>query len=115
MGYSLEAVIATEPVLCELVGSVRQASIVPLGQRLSLLLMRDEFFDAITVVGAPALDGFWKAPAGFGNVLAACSACGPVAYVKEPRSGTVVCDEVRQGLRDRQHAARQTPQRRVAT
>jgi hypothetical protein len=89
MGYSLEAVIATEPVLCELVGSVRQASIVPLGQRLSLLPMRDEFFDAVTVVGAPALDGFWKAPAGFGNVLAACSARGPVAYVEAEYFGGV--------------------------
>jgi hypothetical protein len=89
MGYCLEAVIATEPVLCELVGSVRVVSIVPLGQHLSLLPMRDEFFDAVTVAGAPALDGFWKAPAGFGSVLAACSARGPVAYVEAEYFGGV--------------------------
>lgn len=82
MGHSLEAVIATEPVLRELAGPIKEAHIVPLGQHLSLLPMTDEFFDAITSAGAPRLDGFWKAPAGFGSALAACSATGPVAYVE---------------------------------
>ena len=42
----------------------------------------DAFFDAVTVAGAFELDGFWKAPAGFDEALAACSMTGPVAYVK---------------------------------
>ena len=40
------------------------------------------YFDAVTVAGAPELDGFWKAPAGLGRLLAACSATGPAAYVE---------------------------------
>jgi hypothetical protein len=80
--YCLEAVVATEPVLHALAGSLEVAHIVPLGQHLSLLPMTDVLFDAITVAGAAELDGFWKAPAGFGSTLAACSAKGPVAYVE---------------------------------
>ncbi|WP_086822182.1 hypothetical protein [Allokutzneria sp. NRRL B-24872] len=82
MGYCLEAVIASELVLRDLAGIVAEARIVPLGQHLSLLPMTAAFFDAITVPGAPELDGFWKAPLGFGSALAACSAKGPVAYVE---------------------------------
>jgi hypothetical protein len=51
--------------------------------------MTDAFFDAVTVTGAPQLDGFWKAPAGFGSALAACSANGPVAYVEAEYFGGV--------------------------
>jgi hypothetical protein len=48
-----------------------------------MLPMTDALFDAVTVSGAPQLDGFWKAPAaGFGRALAACSTNGPVAYVE---------------------------------
>jgi hypothetical protein len=82
MGHSLEAVIATEFVLQELAGSIKEAHVVPLGQHLSLLPMTDALFDAITIAGAPQLDGFWKAPAGFGSALTACSVAGPVAYVE---------------------------------
>lgn len=82
MGYRLQAVIAAESLLRELVGSVGGATIVPLGQHLSLLPMTDELFDAVTEPGAPELDGFWKVPAGFGHALAACSEGGPVAYVE---------------------------------
>ncbi|MFY7065767.1 hypothetical protein ACOQFV_07890 [Nocardiopsis changdeensis] len=80
--YQLEAVIADRAVLRELAGPVRQAHIVPLNQGLSLLPMTDALFDALTVAGAPGLDGFWKAPAGLGDRSAACSAHGPVAYVE---------------------------------
>ncbi|GAB3744428.1 hypothetical protein GCM10027598_78990 [Amycolatopsis oliviviridis] len=80
--YCLQAAIAAEPVLRALAGSVEEARIVPLGQRLFLLPMTDEFFDAVTVAGAAELAGFWKAPAGFDRALAACSANGPVAYAE---------------------------------
>ncbi|MBM7774501.1 hypothetical protein JOD54_004705 [Actinokineospora baliensis] len=82
MGYSLQAVIASEPVLRDLAGTIEQARIVPLGQHLSLLPMTDAFFDAVAVPGAPELDGFQKAPPGFGSALAACSSKGPTAYVE---------------------------------
>jgi hypothetical protein len=80
--YRLQAVIAAEHVLRDLADAFENARIVPLGQHLSLLPMTDELFDAVTVAGTPPLDGFWKAPAGFGRALAACSANGPVAYVE---------------------------------
>lgn len=35
----------------------------------------------VTSVGAPELDGFWKAPAGFDRLLTVCSETGPVAHV----------------------------------
>ncbi|KAA2253832.1 hypothetical protein F0L68_31605 [Solihabitans fulvus] len=82
MGYRLQAAIATETVLRALADPAEDVRIVPLGQHLSLLPMTDALFDAVTVVGAPQLDGFWKAPAGFGRTLADCSANGPVAYVE---------------------------------
>lgn len=89
MGYRLQAVIATEPVLRELIGSVKDARVVPLGQHLSLLPMTDVLIDAVTVAGAPELDGFWMAPAGFGRALAECSAHGLVGYVEAEYFGGV--------------------------
>jgi hypothetical protein len=80
--YCLQAVIATGSVLRELTVTVTKARIVPLGQHLWLLPVTDALFKAVTVAGAPELDGFWKAPAGFDRVLAACSATGPLAYVE---------------------------------
>lgn len=80
--YRLQAVIAAEHVLRDLVGACEDANIAPLNQGLSLLPMIDEFFDAVTVREMPKLDGFWKIPAGFHLALAACSANGPVAYVE---------------------------------
>jgi hypothetical protein len=80
--YRLHALIATEHLLRDLAGAGEGAHIVPLGQHLSLLAMTDALFDAFTVAGAPQLDGFWKAPAGLGRALAACSRNGPVAYVE---------------------------------
>jgi hypothetical protein len=80
--YCLQAVVAIEHVLSELVGAIEDAHIVPLGQHLSLLPMTDALFDAVTVAGTPRLDGFWKMPAAFDRMLAACSAKGPVAYVE---------------------------------
>lgn len=87
--YALEAVIASQPVLRELAGSIREAHFVDLDQRLSLLVMTDELFDAVTVVGAHVLDGFRKVPAGFDSKLAACSVGGPVAYVEADFFGGV--------------------------
>jgi hypothetical protein len=55
---------------------------VALDQGLSLLPMTDAFVEAITMTGMPQLDGYWKAPAGFGHARAVCSANGPVAYVE---------------------------------
>jgi hypothetical protein len=80
--YCLQAVIATESVLRELTATGTKSRIVPLGQHLSLLPMTNAPFKAVTVAGAPELDGFWKAPAGFDRVLAACSATGPLAYIE---------------------------------
>ncbi|MGW4527450.1 hypothetical protein [Amycolatopsis sp. NPDC004378] len=82
MGYYLQAVVAAEPVLRTLTDSIEGTCTVPLGQHLSLVPMTDGLFDAVTAVGAAELDGFWKAPTGFGNALAACSANGPIAYVE---------------------------------
>ncbi|UJW30437.1 MerR family transcriptional regulator [Saccharothrix sp. AJ9571] len=82
MGYCLQAVIASEPVLRDLAGDIEEACIVPLCQHLWLLPMTDAFFDAVTVLDAPEIDGFRETPAGFGSALAACSAKGPVAYVE---------------------------------
>ena len=82
MGYYLQAVVATEPVLRTLADSIEGACVVPLGQHLSLLPMTDALFDAVTAAGTADLNGFWKAPAGFGSALAACSVNGPVAYVE---------------------------------
>jgi hypothetical protein len=87
--YCLEAVIASQLVLRELASSNQQAHIVALGQHVSLLPMTDALHDAATVAGAPELDGFWKAPAGFSSTLAACSAKGPVAYVEAEFFGGV--------------------------
>ncbi|MCZ4102509.1 MULTISPECIES: hypothetical protein [Streptomyces] len=85
--YCLQAVIATESVLRELVGSTAGACIVPLGQHLWLLPMTDALFDAVTVAGASELDGFWKAPAGLDRLLATCSETGPVAYIEADHFG----------------------------
>jgi hypothetical protein len=82
MGYCLQAVISTEPVLWKLAGSAEGIRVIPLGRHLSLLPMTNALFDAVTVAGAAELDGFWKAPAGFGHALAACSVGGPIAYVE---------------------------------
>jgi hypothetical protein len=80
--YRLQAVIAAEHVLRDLADAFEDARIVSMGQHLFLLPMTDALFDAVTVAGEPQLDGFWKAPEGFGRALAACSASGPVAYVE---------------------------------
>ncbi|MEV4310841.1 hypothetical protein [Actinocrispum sp. NPDC049592] len=74
--YRLEAIIASDPTLRSL--AISGAHIVPLDQGLSLLPMTDALFSAIT--GDAKLDGFWKAPTGLGDVLAACP--GPVAYIE---------------------------------
>ncbi len=82
MGYFLQAVVSTEPVLRTVAGSVEGACVVPLGQHLSLLPMTDELFDAVTAAGGGELAGFWKVPAGFADTVATCSAGGPIAYVE---------------------------------
>jgi hypothetical protein len=78
--YRLEAVIGAAPALRA--GSFADAHVVPLAGHLSLMPMTDALFDAVTITGAPVLDGFWKAPAGLGGALSACSKAGPVAYVE---------------------------------
>lgn len=85
--YCLEAAIAGESVLRALAGSFEGARIVALGQHLSLLPMTGKLFS--TIAGAGKLDGFWEAPAGFGDALAACSVNGPVAYVEADFFGGV--------------------------
>jgi len=82
MGYQLQGAIATEHVLRKLAGTADDACIVPLTQHFCLLPMTDALHDAVTVAGAAELEVFWKAPAGFGRALAACSAGGPVTYVE---------------------------------
>ena len=78
MGYQLQGAISTEDVLRKLAGTAQDAHVVTLTQHLCLLPMTDALFDAVTVAGAAKLDAFWKAPAGLGRALAACSAGGPV-------------------------------------
>jgi hypothetical protein len=87
--YSLQAAIAADPVLRALAGGVERARTIPLGQHLMLLPMTDALFDAVTITGAPDLEGFWKAPAGFGRALADCSAHGPVAYIEAEYFGGI--------------------------
>lgn len=87
--YCLAGVIAAQSVLHELTGSVPATGILPLSGHLSLLPMTDALFDAMTIVGAATLDGFWQAPAGFGDALATCSATGPVGYVEADFLGGV--------------------------
>jgi hypothetical protein len=82
MGYQLQGAISTEPVLWTLAGALENARIVPLGQHLFFLPMTDALFEAVTVAGPAGLDGFWRAPVGFGLALAACSAGGPITYVE---------------------------------
>lgn len=82
MAYYLRAVIGGEVVLRELADTVAAARIVPLGQHLSLVPVTTAFAGAVTGVGAPALAGFLSVPAGVGDVLARCSATGPVACVE---------------------------------
>lgn len=81
--YQLEAVIAAEHVLNHLTtGAGAEARVVPLGARLCLVPMTDALFGAVADAGAPKAEAFWKLPAGYGAVLAACSVHGPVAYVE---------------------------------
>jgi hypothetical protein len=89
VGYLLQAVIGTERVLREWAGPIPEADICSLGQHVSLVPMTDELFVAVTLPGAPEPDGFWKAPAGLGQALTACSASGPVAYVEAEYFGGV--------------------------
>lgn len=79
----LEAVIGAEPVLRDL------GPAVELSQHLWLVPMTDELFDALTVDGAAKLDGFWKAPLGFGARMQTCSTHGAVAYVEADYTGGV--------------------------
>lgn len=85
--FCLEAVLGGEGVLRVLVAGVAEARVVPLGQGLSLLPMTDALADAVAVAGAPRPDGFPKAPAAFGRVLAVGSVAGPVAHVEAEYSG----------------------------
>ncbi|MFF8646523.1 hypothetical protein [Streptomyces sp. NPDC015345] len=87
--YCLQVVIAAESVLRELAGSTTEACIIPLGQHLWLLPMTDALFDVVTAAGAPELNGFWKAPAGYDRLLTACSETGPVAYIEADYFGGV--------------------------
>jgi hypothetical protein len=87
--YCLQAVIATESVLRELVGSIEEARIAPLRQHLSLLPVTDALSHAVAIAGAPGLTGFQKAPVGFDRLLAAGSTTGPVAYVEAEYFGGV--------------------------
>lgn len=80
--YCLESVIGGAAVLQRLAGSVEEARIVPLHGPLSMLLMTDEYHDAVADPGGPRLEGFWKVPGGFGSSLRNCSVLGPVAYVE---------------------------------
>src|SRR5690348_4372397 len=76
--YSIQAVIATGPVLHELASALPGASIVPLAHGLSLAPMTDVLLDVLA-----------KTPADLGSVLAACSTAGPVAYVEAEYFGGV--------------------------
>jgi hypothetical protein len=84
--YTLEAVIARESVLRVLAAEAR---LVQLNQGWSMLPMTRAMITALAVDGGAKLDGFWKAPPGFREVLAACSAHGPLAYVEAEFFGGV--------------------------
>jgi len=91
--YRLQAVIAAEPVLRALADGVEPvlraladgvepALLAPLDQGLTLLPITDAFLDTFSDAEADGLEGFSKAPAGFGRVLGDCSTLGAVAYVE---------------------------------
>ena len=80
--YCIQAVIATGPVLRELVSALPEARIVPLGQGLSLLPVTDALIDTHSLAGAPEFDGLGTTARGLDVMMAACSTTGPVAYVE---------------------------------
>ncbi|MFC9846421.1 hypothetical protein ACFWFF_16350 [Streptomyces sp. NPDC060223] len=89
MGYELQAVIAGEELLRAASQDLADATVVPLGQGLSLLPMTDDLFEAGTDGGAVGPLGFWRLPGGFDGLLARWSAAGPVAYAEAEYFGGV--------------------------
>lgn len=87
--YVLEAVIAREPVLLALVERAGPATVVQLDQGFSMVPMTRAVNSAVAVDDGAELDGFSQAPAGFADVLVACSAHGPLAYVEADFFGGV--------------------------
>ncbi|MEV0719659.1 hypothetical protein [Asanoa sp. NPDC050611] len=79
MSYVLEAVLGRTEVLRAAVRGQSAAAVVLLPHELAMVPMTDALFDALG--GSPVL-GFEKLPAGFAEVLASCSATGPVGYVE---------------------------------
>jgi len=55
--------------------------VLDLAQGLGLLPISDELHDRISTTDADAM-GFWLLPGGFGDVLAAWSHSGPMAYIE---------------------------------
>jgi hypothetical protein len=89
MGYMLEAVIGPATVLSAVTQERAGEFVVPLRQGMSLLPMTGELFDELTDGSLDRPAGFWKFPGGFGRVLAAWSAHGPLAYVEAEYFGGV--------------------------
>jgi hypothetical protein len=88
VGYVLEGVIGSEPVLRPS-GEFAHAVMVPLAGGLCLLPMTGALFDEIRR-GQPDAAGFPGCrlfPAGFEHTLAGWSKAGPVAYVEADYSG----------------------------
>ncbi|WP_329177641.1 hypothetical protein [Streptomyces sp. NBC_01477] len=82
MGYELQAVIAEEGLLRAAVRDLPGAGLASLGQGLSLMVITDQLFDAVTDGGSAEALGFWRLPGGFELTLAEWSTAGPVAYVE---------------------------------
>ncbi|GAA1887254.1 hypothetical protein [Asanoa iriomotensis] len=79
MSYVIEAALGRAEVLRAAVRDQPIAVVVLLPHELAMVPMTDALLDALA--GEPVL-GFEKLPAGFADVLASCSATGPVGYVE---------------------------------
>jgi hypothetical protein len=89
MGYDLQAVVAEEGQLRAAVRDLGSGEVAALGQGLALLVVTEEFADAVTDGGSAEYLGFWRLPGGFDRTLARWSAAGPVAYVEAEYFGGV--------------------------
>lgn len=89
MGYTLEAVIGPPSVLYAVARRRAGAVVVPLRQKLALVPMTDQLFDAVTNgrTGHPL--GFRRLPGGFDRELASWASPGPVGYVEADFFGGV--------------------------
>lgn len=81
MGYVLNAVVAEAALLRAHAADHPDMYVLDLAQGLGLMPMGDELHDRVSKPDGDRM-AFWLLPGGFGDVLAAWSHAGPVAYVE---------------------------------